>query len=114
MRYPFDDPNFWHLIREAERFRRMREAAGLDNYTLNRLFRERQLFNSLSYQDSLLRDDVPQIVKERLADLNSAINSPFFDASRAANSSALQILETVRPRTELAAQLDQVSKEWNN
>jgi class 3 adenylate cyclase len=113
MRDPFDDPNIWYLLKEGERIRQMQETYGLDNYTLNRLFWDRQLFNSFSYQDSLLRDDIPQIVREKIANLNIVVDSPFFHASRAANNSALQILETVRPRTELAAQLDHVSNRWN-
>jgi hypothetical protein len=31
MRYPFDDPNIWHLLREAQRFQEIRERAGIYN-----------------------------------------------------------------------------------
>lgn len=46
--------------------------------------------------------------------MTSTTASSLFDAARVANLSAVQIIETARPRTELAAQLEQISKGWGS
>lgn len=113
MRSPFDNTNIGYFLREADRFRQMRELAGVNNSTLNQILKDRQLFDSLSARDSLLSDNVALIVREKLESIHSSAGSSLFDAVKSANYSAVQMIETVRPRTEMAAQLEQISKGWN-
>jgi class 3 adenylate cyclase len=88
--------------------------AGFNNRNLEFILNNRQLFDSLSFRDSFLSDNVAQIAREKLASVTSATNSTLFEATKAANHSAVQMIETARPRTELAAQLEQISKGWGS
>jgi hypothetical protein len=104
MRFP--DENMMRLIQQVEEQRRMMRAAGLDDLTLQRIHEQQRLLDSIGYRKP---DDylIEQAMRAR-----DAVNSPAFDFVRSANSSALRLIEDIRPKVAEFESLYGVPRRW--
>lgn len=104
MRFP--DENTMRIIREAEERRRWMWAAGLDDRELQRIQEQQRLLDSIGYRKP---DDYLVEQAMRAHDIR---NSVAFDFSRSANSSALRLIDDLRPKIAEFERLYGVPRSW--
>lgn len=104
MRFP--DENIMRMIREAEEQTRRMRAAGLDDSTLQRFYEQQRLLDSIGYRKP------DNYLIEQAMRAHDARNSLAFDFARSANSSALKLIDDLRPKIAEFERLYGVPQSW--